>query len=139
MARFFEGRNFKEIGELQAISENAAQKKLSRSVEKMKHFFERRGVRAAGAIIPAMLAANFVQSAEVRMVEAAIQAAHAAAQGKVIGGHSLLLADRVARLLAWRHVAGVGFQFVLPVLLVLGGGLAVRLEMKPAPPAGAAF
>ena len=139
LARFFEGRNFKEIGERQAISENAAQKRLSRSVEKMKHFFERRGVRAAGAIIPAMLAANFAQSAEVRMVEAAIQAAHAAAQGKVIGGNSLLLADRVARLLAWRHVAGVGFQFVLPVLLVLGGGLAVWSEMRLAPPAGAAF
>src|SRR5437660_503783 len=45
IAHFLEGRNFKEVGQMLAIGEDAAQKRVSRSLEKLRAFLLRRGTK----------------------------------------------------------------------------------------------
>ena len=40
MLRFFEGRNFREVGARLGLSEGAAKKRLTRAVEKLRPYFE---------------------------------------------------------------------------------------------------
>src|SRR6266850_6300785 len=46
--RFYEGRNLREVGSALGASEDAAEKRVSRAVEKLRTFFAKRGV-AVGA------------------------------------------------------------------------------------------
>jgi uncharacterized protein (TIGR03435 family) len=63
--RFFEDRNFKEIGAALGASEDAAKKRVNRAVEKLRKFFTKRGVVSTTAIIAGAISANSVQAAPV--------------------------------------------------------------------------
>jgi RNA polymerase sigma factor (sigma-70 family) len=59
--RFFAGKSLAEIGRTFAISEDAAQKRVSRALERLKGFFARQGeVVSAGVVLSALTAAGTV-------------------------------------------------------------------------------
>jgi len=63
LLRFFSGKSLREIGEALGISEDAAQKRINRALEKLRGNFVRHGaVVSAAAIIPAV-SAHAVQAA----------------------------------------------------------------------------
>ena len=49
--RFFEDRNFKEVGAALGASEDAAKMRVSRALEKLRKFFTKRGVNSTTAVI----------------------------------------------------------------------------------------
>src|ERR1017187_8885581 len=61
--RFFEGRNFKEVGAALGASEDAAKMRVNRALEKLRKFFTKRGVSSTTAILAGAMAANSVQAA----------------------------------------------------------------------------
>ncbi len=63
LLRFFENRSLREVGETLGTSEDAAQKRVSRAVERLREFFTKRGVTAGTGSVAAALSANAVQSA----------------------------------------------------------------------------
>jgi len=63
LLRFFENRSLREVGETLGTSEDAAQKRVSRAVERLREFFTKRGVTAGAGSVAAALSANAVQSA----------------------------------------------------------------------------
>ena len=53
MLRFFENKNFAEVGAALGASEDAAKKRVNRALEKLRKFFTKRGVDStAAAIMP---------------------------------------------------------------------------------------
>src|ERR1700690_2071987 len=68
--RFFEGRNFKEVGTALGASEAAAKMRVSRALEKLRKFFTKRGVSSTTAIIAGAMAAHSVQAAPVTLAKA---------------------------------------------------------------------
>jgi RNA polymerase sigma factor (sigma-70 family) len=62
-SRFFEGMSLRELGNALALTEDAAQKRVSRAVEKLRAYFTRRGITIASATIAAVLTAHSVQAA----------------------------------------------------------------------------
>ena len=126
MAHFFEGRNFKEIGEMLAISEDGAQKRVSRSLAKLRGFLTRRGAKVPLTALAGLLTAQFAREASAQTLASAIQAAQAAAQGKMTARGALALANHAARLLRWRTVGGLCLKLALPAFLLIGGGWAAR-------------
>lgn len=63
LLRYFENRSLREVGERLGVSDDAAQKRVSRAVEKLREFFAKRKVTVGAGGLMALLAANAVQSA----------------------------------------------------------------------------
>ncbi|MCI0365275.1 MAG: sigma-70 family RNA polymerase sigma factor, partial [Phycisphaerales bacterium] len=116
IARFMEGRSFSEIGQRQGISDDTAQKRVSRSLEKMRAFLERRGVKVGVTSIAGLLGADLARAAGPQLVQNALTAVHAAAQGQA-AANLVLLADHAARSLAWRSAAKLGSAIAAGIIL----------------------
>jgi RNA polymerase sigma factor (sigma-70 family) len=63
LLRYFENRSLRDIGGALGVSDDAAQKRVSRAIERLRDFFSSRGVTATAAGIAAEISANAVQSA----------------------------------------------------------------------------
>jgi len=63
LLRYFENRSFREVGERLGTSDDAAQKRVSRAVDRLREFFSKRGVAIGASGLVAILTANAVQAA----------------------------------------------------------------------------
>jgi RNA polymerase sigma factor (sigma-70 family) len=65
LLRFFQRRDLRAVGAAFGVSEDAAQKRVSRALDKLREFFLRRGIAVSMAALGAGLLANTVQAAPV--------------------------------------------------------------------------
>jgi len=79
LLRYFENKSLREVGATLGASENAAQKRLSRAVERLREFFAKRGVTVGESGLVVVLSANAVQAAPVGMAVTVSTAAALAA------------------------------------------------------------
>ena len=63
LLRYFENRSFREVGATLGTTDDAAQKRVSRAVERLREFFSKRGVAVGASGIVAVISANAVQAA----------------------------------------------------------------------------
>ncbi|MGH7989649.1 MAG: RNA polymerase sigma factor, partial [Limisphaerales bacterium] len=49
--RYFENKNLREVGAALGVEEHAAQKRVNRAIEKLRHYFSKRGIGLTAAII----------------------------------------------------------------------------------------
>jgi RNA polymerase sigma factor (sigma-70 family) len=96
--RFFEGKDFKEVGAALGVSENAAKTRVSRATEKLRKFFSGRGVTLSAAVIGALVSANAVQAAPIGL---ATSVTVAAVKGTVVTASTLTLVKTTLKLMAW--------------------------------------
>ena len=79
--RFFEERNWREVGEALALSEDTVQRRACRALEKMRAHFARRGVAVSSSVIGLTIAANAVHAAPAGLASAMAGASLAGASG----------------------------------------------------------
>jgi RNA polymerase sigma factor (sigma-70 family) len=65
LLRYFENKSLREVGATLGASENAAQKRLARAIERLREFFAKRGVTAGASGLIVGISANAVQAAPV--------------------------------------------------------------------------
>jgi RNA polymerase sigma factor (sigma-70 family) len=75
LLRFFQNKSLREVGESLGASDDAAQKRVSRAVERLRAFFSRHGVTTGAAGLAALLSAHSVQSAPIGLGSAITTAA----------------------------------------------------------------
>jgi RNA polymerase sigma factor (sigma-70 family) len=63
LVRFFKNESLASVGAMLGISEDAAQKRVSRALEKLRQFFSRHGITTTSAALSATLTAHAVQNA----------------------------------------------------------------------------
>jgi len=97
--RFFEGREFAEVGLALGTSEDAAKMRVSRALDKLRKFFARRGVVSSATAIAGAISAQGVQAAPAGL--AASVAKVAAAGGAAAGTSTLALVHAAVHRLAW--------------------------------------
>jgi RNA polymerase sigma factor (sigma-70 family) len=68
LLRYFENRSLREVGQALGASEDAAQKRVSRAVERLREFFARREVTVGAGALVAVLSANAIQAAPTALV-----------------------------------------------------------------------
>ena len=68
LLRYFENKSLREVGEALGASEDAAQKRVSRAVERLREFFSKRNVTIGAGGLAVLISANAVQSAPVGLV-----------------------------------------------------------------------
>ena len=93
LLRYFEKKSAAEMAALLGISEDAAQKRVSRAVEKLREIFSKRNVTIGAGGLVVLISANAVQSAPVGLA-AAISAA-AALAGTAVSTSTAITATKV--------------------------------------------
>jgi Sigma-70, region 4 len=112
LLRFFEGQSLSEVGQGLAIGEDAARKRISRSLEKLRDYFVRRGVSSTTALIAGAISTYSVHAAPAALAKAVSVAA--VAKGAVLGGSTLSLIEGALKFMAWTkaQTAAVGLVVV---------------------------
>jgi hypothetical protein len=65
LLRYFENKNLREVGKCLGTTDDAAQKRVSRAVERLREFFSKRGVTVGAGGLVVIISANAVQAAPV--------------------------------------------------------------------------
>jgi RNA polymerase sigma factor (sigma-70 family) len=63
LLRYFENKSLREVGEALGASDDAAQKRVSRAVEKLREFFSKQKITVGASGLAVLISANAVQSA----------------------------------------------------------------------------
>jgi RNA polymerase sigma factor (sigma-70 family) len=63
LLRYFENKSLREVGEALGASEDAAQKRVSRAVERLRETFSKRKVTVGASGLAALISANAIQAA----------------------------------------------------------------------------
>lgn len=75
LLRFFEARNFADIGSILNVSDNTARMRVERALDKLRGLLEQRGVRSTSAALATVLANQAVVAAPTGLVAAVAGAA----------------------------------------------------------------
>ena len=118
--RFFEGRNFNEVGAALDTSEDAARKRVHRALEKLRKFFTKCGVNSTTATIAGAISVNSVQAAPAGLAKTVT--AVAIAQGAVVSTSTLTLIKGALKIMAWTKVKTAVVTAVIIVCVAGGGG-----------------
>ena len=79
LLRFFKDLDFRSVGSALGVSDDAAQKRVSRALERLRGFFDRHGVKVSATSLAAALTGNAVQAAPVGFVVSLAAAAQGVA------------------------------------------------------------
>jgi len=97
--RFFYGKSLREVGVALGASEDSARMRIQRALERLRHYFFKRGVTSTTAMIAGAIAANSVQAAPVTLAK--IATAAALAKGVAGSASTLAMAKGVLKIMAW--------------------------------------
>src|SRR5690348_3323544 len=128
--RFFEGRNFKEVGVALGASEDAAKMRVGRALEKLRQFFAGRGVSSTTAILAGAISANSVQAAPVALVKSVT--AVAIAKGAAASISTLTLIKGALKIMAWTKASTTIAVGVTVVAMVGTATSLILAEQSPA-------
>src|SRR5882724_1171673 len=67
LLRYFENKSLREVGQSLGTSDDAAQKRVSRAVERLREFFSKRGIAIGAGGLVVVISANAVQAAPLAL------------------------------------------------------------------------
>ncbi len=114
--RFFQGKNYRQVGTALGASEEAAQMRVGRALEKIRKMFARRGVVLSAATLAGAIAAQGVKAAPVGL---AATVAAGAIHNATLTASTLTLAEGTLKIMAWTKAK-----------IVIGAGLIVLLAYQ---------
>ena len=79
LLRYVENKSLREVGAALGTSDDAAQKRVTRAVERLREFFAQRGVTVGASGLVVVISANAVQAAPVGLAATLCQAAFVSA------------------------------------------------------------
>jgi len=125
--RFFDGKSMKEVGTALGANEDAAKKRVSRALEKLRKFFTKRGVVSTATIIAGAISANSVQAAPAALAKTVTTVA--LAKGAAASASTLTLIQGALKLMAWTKMKTVAV-ISIGILLATGTSMVVTKKIK---------
>ena len=126
--RFYEGRNLREVGLVLGTSEDAAEKRVNRTLEKLRKFFTKRGVSSTTAIIADAMTANSVHAAPVMLAKSVTTAA--VVKGSIAAASTLTLVKGTLNLMAWAKAKTTIIGAILLLAAATTTGVAINWELN---------
>jgi RNA polymerase sigma factor (sigma-70 family) len=129
--RFFENKSAREVAAALMLNESTAQRRLNRAVEKLRRFFNKRGVLFPVAVLTAAISAHSVQAAPAALANSVT--AVAIAKGAAATGSTVTLINGTLKLMAWTKMK-IAVITASMLLLATVSTVSVRFYVRPAPP-----
>jgi|GEM_PF-1866933 len=118
--RYFGNKDLKEVGSALGVSEDTAQKRVARAVEKLRAFFSKRGVSLSATALTGALGSNAVQAAPVGTASAVVAAATG---GQIVAGTTVAtLIQETLGLMTWTKMK---YALAVAAGVLLTTGIAV--------------
>jgi len=114
--RFLDGKSMKEVGAALGASEDAAKMRVNRALERLRHFFAKRGVDSTAATIAETISANSIQAAPVALAKTVT--AVALAKGATASLSTLTLIKGALKIMAWTKAKSAVVAGVVLILAV---------------------
>ena len=114
--RFLQGKDYRQVAAALGASEEAAQMRVGRALEKMRKMFARRGVVVSAAALGSAIAAQGSQAAPAGL---AATVAVGAVHGAALTTSTLTLAEGILKIMAWTKAK-----------VVIGAGVVVLLAFQ---------
>ncbi len=113
--RFLQGKDYRQVAAALGATEEAAQMRVSRALEKMRKMFARRGVALSAAALGGALAAQGTQAAPANLAATVVAGAiHSTA----LGASALTLTEGTLKIMAWINAKTVIGASVVVLLAV---------------------
>jgi RNA polymerase sigma factor (sigma-70 family) len=122
--RFFENKSLQEVGAALGLEERAAQKRVARSLEKLRAFFAKRGVDSTVTGIAEKISANSIQATPLALAKSI--SAVAITKGAAAGGSTLALVKGALKIMAWTKAKTA---IVTAAVVVLAAGTPVVVHV----------
>jgi RNA polymerase sigma factor (sigma-70 family) len=132
LLRFFENKSLAEVGNHLGTGEDTARKRVSRALEKLLRYFNKRGVNSTTAIIAGALSINSVQAAPMALAKTAT--AVAIVKGATAGGSTITLIKGALKILAWTKVKTATVAGIVVLLAVGTTTITVEKIIAPGTP-----
>ncbi len=123
LLRYFENKSLREVGAALGTSDDAAQKRVSRAVERLREFFSKRGITVGAGGLVVVISSNAVQAAPSAL---AITISTAA----TLTGTSIAATSKGAALVKSAGAAGLAGSMIGPVIGSLGGAFGAYMSIK---------
>jgi RNA polymerase sigma factor (sigma-70 family) len=112
MLRYFENKSASQMASILGISDEAAQKRVSRAVEHLRNFFAKHGVTVGASGLVALISANAVQAAPVSLAATITAAALLSGTIATPTTMNLINIKAIASVIAVALATGTGIYFV---------------------------
>ena len=119
LLRFFAGKNLGEVGQALGVSDDTAQKRVNRALERMRTYFARRGVVMPVALLGSTLAAHTVQAAPIHL------ASTLAASVTSAPGLGLATTLKFFQAMAVAKLKATGLGAVAAAIIIISGTMAL--------------
>ena len=123
--RFFEGRNFRDVGAKLNTSEASAKMRVNRALDKLRRLFTKRGITFSAAILAGAISTNSVQAAPAGL---AISVTSAAVKGTAVATSTLTLIETTLKIMAWTKVKTAVVVGAVALLAVGTATVAIQHE-----------
>lgn len=120
--RYFENRPWREVAALTHVTEDAAQKRVKRALEKLRRLIAKRGVTLTTALIAGAVSANSVRAAPSGIVKTI--SVIAATKGAAASTSTLTAVKGVLQLMAWSKAKTA---IVIGVAAILAAGTTTMI------------
>ncbi|HEX5399294.1 MAG TPA: sigma-70 family RNA polymerase sigma factor, partial [Verrucomicrobiae bacterium] len=117
--RFFENKNFAEVGAALDASEDAAKMRVGRALEKLRNSFSKRGVDSTAAVIAKEISVNSLQAAPVALAKSVT--AVAIAKGSIATASTITLVKGTMKMMTWLKIK---FALTVGTIALIAGGVA---------------
>lgn len=107
LLRFYEGKSLHEVGAALEASEDAARKRVTRAIERLREFFAQRGITVGASGFAAILSANAVQAAPIALA-ASISTAAALAGTAIHPSIAIAVTKTIAMTTTQKTLATLG-------------------------------
>ena len=125
--RFFQNKSLREVGAVFGVNEYAAQKRVARGLERLRAFFEKRGISTGTGTISESIATHSIQPAPAVLAKSIMAAA--VTKGIVSSASTLTLMKGVLKIMASSKTKTAILTSVI-VLLVAGTGAVAITEIQ---------
>lgn len=123
--RYFDGKSLGEVGAAMGASEDAAKKRVTRAVEKLRGWFTKRGVTLTATVLTAAISANSVQAAPLGL---AATVTATAVKGTLISASLTTLVNTTMKIMTWLKIKFASGVMVAALLAV--GGCLGKVSVK---------
>jgi len=118
LMRYFESRSLAEVGAMLGVNEDAARKRVTRGLEKLRKLFGKRGVTLTTTVIVNLVGANSVQAAPMGMAAAVTVTV---AKGTLISATLTTLVNTIMKTMTWFKIK---FAMSVGTAALIAGGVA---------------
>jgi len=121
LLRFFENKSLREVGERLGASDDAAQKRVSRALDRLRDYFLRKKIAASAAGLAGAMSANAVQAAPASLYHSVAAASISAATVSVTASAAMPVVKTILMTTLQKFAVGA---------VLIGAGVAIVLQSR---------